>query len=84
MPIFHLKPLLRHLDDAAWNACEFRSECWVNADDETEARGLAGASHTGLFAQPSPWRDRALVEANIVPDCPAGMIIPKNTVLAPS
>jgi hypothetical protein len=84
MPIFHLKPRSRHLDDAAWSSCAFRSECWVNADDEAEARGLAGASATGMFAQPSPWRDRALVEATIVQDCPAGMVIAKNTVLAPS
>jgi hypothetical protein len=89
MPIFYLKPVLAALDDPAWNSSQFRSECWVNAATEAEARGLAtgkfqdgNATIPGHPSAPNPWQDPALVEASVAETAPNNMIIPNGTVVA--
>jgi hypothetical protein len=89
MPIFHLKPIVGNLEHHAWDTSLFRGECWVNAESEAEARGLAsgeyqngGATIPGISERPSPWYDPALVEIGEVPEGPSGMRIPKHTVVA--
>ncbi len=88
MPIFHLKPIVAQLEDPAWQTSTFRNECWVNARDEAEARGLASgkfqngeATIPGHPGRPSPWRDPHLVEAR-PSHPPPGMTIPVNVVVA--
>jgi hypothetical protein len=89
MPIFHLKPIAAMLDDPAWNASTHRSEVWVNAPDEAEARGLATgklengeANIPGVSSSPSPWMSPALVQARLVESAPSGMKIPDRVVVA--
>ncbi len=89
MTIFHLKPVVGNLEHEAWSTSVFRGECWVNAEDEAEARGLAsgeyqngGVTIPGISEQASPWYDEALVAIQVVPEGPSGMRIPKNTVVA--
>ncbi len=89
MPIFHLTPVLPLLGDAAWGESPVRDECWVNAADEDEARGMASARFQdarstvpGHASAPSPWRDTRLVAAVMSDETPAGMTIPYGTVVA--
>jgi hypothetical protein len=89
MPIFRLKPVVAMLENAAWASSRFRSECWVNAADETEARALATgkfqngeATIPGHAPAPNPWHDATLVEASLCAAAPNGMTIPNGTVVA--
>jgi hypothetical protein len=89
MPIYFLKPRVAALEDAAWNNSRFRSECWVNAADEEEARGLATgkflngeATIPGDAPGPNPWKNPALVEASVCEHAPNNMQIPNGTVVA--
>ena len=87
MPIYHLKPVVAELEDAAWGTSTHRRECWVNAASEAEARGIASgkfqdgeATIPGHAGRPSPWRDARLVlAAEVAP--PEGASIPVNTVM---
>lgn len=88
MPIYHLVPVLARLGDPAWVSSRVRSEAWVNAADEMEARALASghfqdAAHTvpGEPSAPSPWRDPELVEAQPLDRAPDNMTIPEGTVV---
>jgi hypothetical protein len=87
--IFHAKPILSKLDDPAWGNNPVRSECWVNAADETEARGLisgryanANTNIPGIAAGPAPWMDPALVTVEALDAPPPGMTIPNGVVIA--
>ncbi len=89
MPIFHLTPVVSELRDAAWGQSPVRDDCWVNANDEDEARGMASARYQdaratipGHPSAPSPWRDPRLVAAVQSEETPAGMTIPYGTVVA--
>lgn len=89
MPIYHLKPVLAVLDNAAWANSPYQGECWVNAADETEARGLvsgryedARANIPGHSAGPSPWMDAKLVAVDVLAEPPPGMQIPNGVVVA--
>ncbi len=89
MPIFHLSPVVTELHDPAWGESPVRDECWVNANDEVEARGMASARFQdarstvpGHPSAPSPWRDERLVSAKQSEQTPAGMTIPYGTVVA--
>lgn len=88
MPIYHLRPVVAALEDAAWQTSTHRTECWVNAANEEEARGLASgkfqdgeATLPGHAGRPSPWRNPDLV-AVAEAAAPNGMRIPQNTVVA--
>ena len=88
MPIYHLRPVLARLDDAAWTSSRVRSECWVNGADEAEARDLASGQFQDA-AQVVPgdanphaaWRDPALVEAHLLERAPDNMTIPNGVVV---
>ena len=89
MPIFRLAPVLSELRDPAWGESPVRDDCWVHANDEAEARGMASARFQdaratvpGHAAAPSPWRDPRLVAATQTAETPAGMTIPYGTVVA--
>ena len=89
MPIYRLSPVLSALGDPAWGESPVRDECWVNAADEAEARGMASARFQdaratvpGHASAPSPWRDARLVAASENAEAPAGMTIPYGTVVA--
>ncbi len=89
MPIFHLSPVITELRDPAWGESPVRDECWVNANDEAEARGMASARFQdarstvpGHVSAPSPWRDGRLVAATQSEETPDGMTIPYGTVVA--
>lgn len=88
MPIFRLCPVLEMLKDPDWGENPMRSDVWVNAPDETEARQLAsgryedaGATIPGKVAAPSPWMSSRLVSAEIS-EPPGGMTIPNGVVVA--
>ena len=88
MPIYRLSPVLEMLKDPDWGANPVRSDLWVNAADEKEARLLAsgryedaGATIPGDHASPSPWLDRRLVSAALS-EPPSGMTIPNGVVVA--
>jgi hypothetical protein len=87
--IFHAKPVLALLDDPAWGENSYRGECWVNAADETEARGLISGRYAdattnipGIAAGPAPWMDPRLVHVVAMEAQPPGMSIPNGVVLA--
>jgi hypothetical protein len=87
--IFHAKPVLALLGDPAWGNNPYRGECWVNAADEAEARGLisgryadANTNIPGVSKGPAPWMDPNLVEVVAVEAPPAGMSIPNGVVVA--
>ena len=87
--LFHAKPLLATLEDPAWTDAPYRGECWVNAADEQEARGLisgrymnAAANIPGHARGPSPWMDARLVAVQEIAEPPAGMTIPTGVVVA--
>lgn len=89
MPIFYLKPVVTLLDDEAWNSSPYTGECWVNAADEAEARGLVSGRYEdarvnipGHSRGPSPWMDSRLVAAQRLDEPPAGMSIPNGVVIA--
>ena len=89
MPIFKLQPVLAKLGEPAWGESPVRSECWVNAADEDEARSMASARFQdarstvpGHPSAPSPWRDPALVTATLSETTPGNMTIPYGTVMA--
>ena len=89
MPIYRLSPVLPQLGDPAWGNSPIREECWVNAADEAEARGMASARFQdaratvpGHASAPSPWRDPRLVASEENATAPAGMTIPYGTVVA--
>ena len=89
MPIFRLTPVTSELRDPAWGESPVRDECWVNAADEDEARGMVSARYQdarstvpGHPSAPSPWRDARLVSATQSDETQAGMTIPYGTVVA--
>ncbi len=89
MPIFRLTPTPARLDDPAWADIPVRSECWVNAADEDEARGMASARFQnakatvpGHPAAPSAWRSAELVSASVEAQGPDGLEVPYGTVVA--
>lgn len=89
MPIFHVKPVLALLDDEAWRNSPYRGECWVNAADEAEARGLISGRYEdarvnipGRSEGPSPWMDQRLVGMERLDTPPLGMDIPNGVVVA--
>jgi len=86
MPVFKLIPIPAGLADAAWSSSPVRSECWVNAADEAEARSMASARYQDASATvpghappKSPWLDAALVAASL--DETGEMRVPYGTVL---
>ncbi len=89
MPIFCLRPVVGLLEDPAWRNSPYNGPIWVNAADETEARGLAGgryedakANIPGVSGGASPWSDPRLVHAAIDSEPPAGMHIPPGVAVA--
>ena len=88
-PSFRPAPGVSELRDPAWGESPVRDECWVNANDEEEARGMASARFQdarstvpGHASAPSPWRDTRLVAVTQSEQTPAGMTIPYGTVVA--
>ena len=88
MPIFHVKPVVTLLEDPAWQSSNTRSECWVNAADAAEARGLASGRYEnaevnipGHSHGPSPWQDARLVEVHEVDAPPNGAKLPNGVVM---
>ncbi len=89
MTIFHFKPVVSLLEDPAWLSTPYHGECWVNAADEQEARGLISGRHdnantniSGNEMAPSPWLDSKLVTAEVLDEPPSGMSIPNGVVVA--
>ena len=91
MPIFRLTPVVAELRNPAWGESPVREDCWVNANDEAEARGMASArfqdARATIPGQPnaaSPWRNASLVTAEAEAETPANMTIPYGTVVSAS
>ncbi len=89
MPIYRLQPVAARLTDSAWANIPVRSECWVNAADEEEARGMASARFQdaratvpGHESAPSAWRNPELVGVEQVAHGPDGADVPYGTVVA--
>jgi hypothetical protein len=88
MPIYHVQPVVTLLEDSAWVSSDTRSECWVNAVDAAEARGLVSGRYEnapvnmpGHSGGPSPWRDERLVRVQEVEAAPNGTTLAPGVIL---
>ncbi|HEY0418035.1 MAG TPA: hypothetical protein VGC80_00805 [Acetobacteraceae bacterium] len=89
MPIFFIKPIPALLEDPDWRVSPYKGPCWVNAENETEARRLiagryedANANNSAESDAPSPWMQPRLAHAEVLPAPPEGMTIPLGVVVA--
>jgi hypothetical protein len=88
MPIYHVKPIVAALEDPAWQSSNTRAECWVNAANVAEARGLVSGRYEnaevnipGHSRGPSPWQDPRLVEVREVDGPPNGARLPSGVIM---
>jgi len=69
MPVFHLFPKPEGLADPNWQATVLKVRCWVEADDEAQARqriayatAIAVEHEPGRPVRTSPWKNGELTE----------------------